>query len=147
MFTLLEQAKVEGREEMSTDLRPSDSHTFNYIQSDVAGWRGKADVLVDTAYKLEADRDPEDSPFINFRFRNVYNMLIGFALENYYKGAIIANKLKNGEQIEAHKLNSSINHHKLAKLVSDAGVMVKDRLHESYQSLPIQDEPGGGIDF
>lgn len=117
---------------MRTDLRPSDSRTFNYIQSNVESWRNEADVLVDIAYKLEADRDPRDSRFINSRFCNEYYMLVGFALENYYKGVIIANKLRNGEHIKADELDSIISTHILAELVPDAGVIVKDRLHKSY---------------
>ena len=117
---------------MSTDSQPSDSRTFNYIQSNVGGWKDKADMLAETAYRLEADRDPKNSRFIAFRFRNIYNMLIGFALENYYKGAIVAKKLKNCEHIEADKLDLSIKKHRLAELALDAGVMLKDRLHESY---------------
>ena len=59
-------------------------------------------------------------------------MLIGFALENYYKGAIIANRLKNGKHVKAEELDSSIKKHQLAELASDAGVVLKDRLHKSY---------------
>jgi hypothetical protein len=59
-------------------------------------------------------------------------MLIGFALENYYKGAIVAKRLKNCEHIEADKLDPSIKKHQLAELASDAGVMTKNRLYKSY---------------
>ncbi len=117
---------------MNINSGASDSRTFNYIQSDVVSWRDKADMLASTAYKLEADRDPQNNDFIIFRYRNVYNMLIGFALENYYKGAIIAKRLKNGKHIKSDELDSSIKKHQLVELASDAGVVLKDRLHESY---------------
>ena len=96
---------------MSTDLRPSDRRTFNYIHSDAESWRKKADVLAEVAYRLEIYRDPKDSSFIAFRFEDVYNMLIGFALENYYKGAIVARQFKNSEHIKANILDSKIKKH------------------------------------
>lgn len=118
---------------MSTDSRRSDSRTFKYIVSNVSRWIDIADALVRTAYKLETD-----SSFTSHRFRNVYNMLIGFALENYYKGAIIANRLKTGEHIEAGKLDENIKKHQLIELALDAGVVLKDRLHKSYLEYIIE---------
>ncbi len=59
-------------------------------------------------------------------------MLIGFALEDYYKGAIVAKRLKNGKALKTDKLDSSIGNHKLVELAPEAGVEVKDSLEKSY---------------
>lgn len=123
---------MEGDKEMNTDSQSSDIRTFKYIQSDVQSWISNADILVSTAYKLEAERDSEDSRFISRRFENVYKMLIGFALENYYKGAIIANLLKSDEHIKADRLHPSIKKHQLEELASDARVTIKNSQHKSY---------------
>ena len=88
--------------------------------------------MLSVAYRLETDRDTQDSRFVSHPSSKVYYMLIGFALENYYKGAIIAKLLGRGGKIEANKLDSIVNKHQLLQLAGDAGVTIKDRLHKSY---------------
>jgi hypothetical protein len=123
---------VEGFEEMSTDSISPDIGTFNYIKSNLQSWGKTADNLARVAYKLETDRATQDNRFVSLRSSDVYYMLIGFALENYYKGAILAKLLESGKCTQEGKLDSVLNTHHLSQLADEAGVAIKDRLHKSY---------------
>jgi hypothetical protein len=119
---------------ISVDLEAdkADICTFRYIKSSASSWSGTADRLASAAYKFELDRDTQDNRLVASTFSEVYYMLIGFALENYYKGAIVAKLLKNSRGVEEGKLDSVLKNHVLSRLAYEAGVKVKDRLYKSY---------------
>ncbi len=119
---------------ISVDLESdkADIHTFKYIKSSLSSWSETADRLASAAYRFEIDRDTQDNRFVTFAISDLYYMLIGFALENYYKGAIVAKLLKNSRGVKKSKLDSVLISHKLSQLAYEAGVTVKDRLYESY---------------
>ncbi len=119
---------------MNTDTGSSDSYTFNSILTDIQFWNDTADALVETAYKLENEKAYKNGDIISSRFRHIYYMLIGFALENYYKGAILTKRLRNHESILTDKLDLSIKSHQLAELARDAGIIFEGRFQESHIS-------------
>ncbi|MBA7569708.1 hypothetical protein ES708_11449 [subsurface metagenome] len=109
---------------MSADKKSADKIAFNYLQETPYYWIKKADDLLRVAYKLEPDREPNKMNIITGGIKYVYYMLIGFALECYYKGAIIAKLLKEGNPIYPDELEPRINKHKLEVLAPKAGVKV-----------------------
>jgi len=102
-----------------------DTVTFEYIYSKPSSWKNKADTLARTAYKLEVDRDKQDNKFVDFSSSPVYYMLIGFALENYYKGAILAKLIKNSQISTNGELESSLKTHDLVNLAKQAGITIE----------------------
>jgi len=110
----------------------SDSETYNYLKSDWSGWRDTAKKLIRVAYKIESERSSADKRFISFGNDDVYYMLVGFALENYLKGAIVQNLLIGGKPLKKDKLDKVLKSHNIAKLVSEAGLEVKRGIYRSY---------------
>ena len=87
-------------------------------------WQVVADSLVCVAYGLEDDRNEEDW---NSSTKPIYYMLIGFALENYYKGTIFS--IKSREEVVGNgKLDKFIANHELLHLAEKAGIKTDDNL-------------------
>ena len=90
--------------------------------SDPLEWQGFADCLFGAASKLEASNNEEDW---NYSTKPIYYMLVGLALENYYKGTIVALRPRS-EVIENDKLTALIKTHNLENLAREAGVNTSD---------------------
>ena len=116
------------QEEASTD----DRVTYNYLKSSWSSWKDAAERLVRVAYKLESERSTGDKRFIAHGYDDVYYMLIGFALENYLKGAIVQSLLMSGKSLEEDKLDVFLSNHDIRELFSKAGLKVKNKLYHSY---------------
>lgn len=109
-----------------------DRVTYNYLQSNWSNWRDTAETLIRVAYKLECERNIEHKQFIAHSNEDVYYMLIGFAIENYLKGAIVKNLLINGKSLEADKLDSILKDHDIRELFSKAGLKARSKVYDSY---------------
>lgn len=105
--------------------------TYNYLKSNPSSWRDTAEELLRVAYKLESERDVEHERLIDPSIGHIYYMLIGFALENYLKGAIVKKLLVGGKSLEEDKLDSVLNGHKISKLFSDAGLAVESKRYHT----------------
>jgi hypothetical protein len=109
-----------------------DKVTYKYLKSDWSNWQDAAEKLLRVAYMLESERETNRKEFIATRNEDVYYMLIGLALENYLKGAIVQKLLISGESLDEDKLDSVLYKHDIAILFSDAGFRIPDKLHGSY---------------
>ena len=109
-----------------------DRVTYNYLQSNWSNWRDTAETLIRVAYKLEHERNIKHKQFIASSNEDVYYMLIGFALENYLKGAIVQNLLINGKSLEVDKLDVILKDHDIRELFSKAGLRVQSKVYISY---------------
>jgi len=116
------------QEEASID----DRTTYKYLKSDWSNWRDAAEKLIRVAYKLESERSTVDKRFIAEGYDDVYYMLIGFALENYLKGAIVQNLLIGGKFLEEDKLDVFLNNHDIGELFVKAGLEVQNKVYHSY---------------
>lgn len=116
------------QEESSID----DRLTYNYLKSDWSTWRDSAEKLMRVAYKLESERNTEHKQFIAPSNEDVYYMLIGLALEDYLKGAIVQNLLVSGKSLKKDELDGVLNDHNIWGLFSKAGVKVQNELYHSY---------------
>jgi hypothetical protein len=90
-------------------------------------WEELGDNLIIAANKLEPETE---GPIYN----RIYLMLIGFALENYYKGAMILLKDNYAKAINTGKINHLKNHNLLG-LASKAGLNIHDDLHAILNQL------------
>ena len=106
-----------------------DRFTYNYLKSDWYRWWYTAESIVEVAYKLESERFAEDKRFVDLNKNkdDIYYMLIGFALENYLKGAIVQSLLVSGKSLEEDKLDNVLKNHNISKLFSDAGLKLKNK--------------------
>jgi len=118
------------------ELSIEDRVTYNYLQSRWSNWMSTAERLIRIAYKLESERFTEDERFVDFNNGDVYYMLIGYALENYLKGAIVQDLLMGGKSLDEDKLEGIIRHHDISELFSAAGLEVKSkRCHSDFDYL------------
>jgi hypothetical protein len=114
------------------DLSISDRDTYNYLKKNWSSWSTIAEGLIRVAYKLEIEKNSQNSRFVNPLYSDIYYMLIGFALENYYKGAIVQRLLISGETLEADKLDDILKKHDILGLFKDAGLTTNNELYKSY---------------
>jgi len=97
-----------------------DKQAFKFLLNP-QNWEEYGDCLARAAYKLESERD---WPITNY----VYFMLIGFALENYYKGAIILlRNNKHLKSIEKGELPKDLKNHNLLKLAKNAKLPIANK--------------------
>jgi hypothetical protein len=109
-----------------------DKVTYKYLKLHWVNWLDAAEKLLKVAYKLESERDTNRKELIAPLNADVYYMLIGLALENYLKGAIVQRFLISGKTLDEDKLDSVLCKHDIATLFSDAGLKVQNKLHDSY---------------
>lgn len=142
---------------MKEEASINDKLTYKYLKSNWSNWRDAAEKLVRVAYKLESERSNVDKRFIAEGYADVYYMLIGYALENYLKGALVQNLLISGTFLEEDKLDGFLNKHDIRELFSKAGLEIQSKVYHSYldyltkcvvwrgrYSLPIKAEDIGG---
>lgn len=103
--------------------------TYNYLKSSPGEWFTSAARLIAVAYSLESNRYSQDQRFVDNS--DIYSMLVGFALENYLKGAIVHKRLTNGHSLEKGKLDDVLNEHDICTLFSLAGLARERELYRS----------------
>lgn len=103
--------------------------TYNYLKSSPGEWFTSAERLIAVAYRLESNRYSQDQRFADNS--DIYSMFVGFALENYLKGAIVHKRLTNGQSLEKGKLDDDLNEHDICTLFSLAGLARERELYRS----------------
>jgi hypothetical protein len=106
-------------------INPRDLDTFEYMKTSKSSWVSTGDKLILAARMLETEKEYKYN-LVAGKYRDVYDMLIAFALENYYKGAIEARLSMDGRMEDIGKLRSNLNHN-LVKLAIEAGVNITDK--------------------
>ena len=125
------QKNVSQVNRMEKEASINDKLTYNYLKSSWVNWVSTAETLVEVAYKLESERVSDDERFVDFSKADIYYMLIGFALENYLKAAIVQKLLISDRSIEEDRLDNVLKNHNISKLFSDAGLAVESKRYRS----------------
>ncbi len=100
--------------------------TYEYIYSSPSKWKDTADRLIEVAKLLEGERDQQSEDFLRLKVQHVYYMLIGFALENYYKGIIIGKMMSDDRRKEKGILDEELRSHDLLKLARQAQIEINE---------------------
>lgn len=123
--------KTSGDESRKHDVanQPSinDKSTYNYLKSSWRTWVTSAKGLVEIASKLESDRFPHDKRCVDHPKCDIYYMLVGFALENYLKAAIVQRSIMTRTFLQPDRLDEFLNNHDIGELFSRAGLTVESR--------------------
>jgi len=117
---------------MQKEASIDDKVTYKFLKSSWSSWSYSAEKVLRVAYKLESERDTKCKELIASSNADVYYMLIGFALENYLKGAIVQNLLISGESLDEDKLERVLDRHNIWELFSKAGLEVQNKVYNSY---------------
>jgi hypothetical protein len=104
-------------------MEPTDEPTFHHISLDPNSWSRVADALLNAATRLETPRDTRHAELVEHSIQGVYYMLVAYALENYFKGTIIAIRKRLDKKI--------VFSHDLCPLATTAGI----KLNKSEESL------------
>lgn len=108
-----------------------DKLTYNYLKSSWGTWVTAAETLIEIASKIESDRFFHDKRFVDHPKCNTYYMLIGLALENYLKAAIVQTSLITRKSLEPYELDKFLNKHDIRKLFSLVGLTVESERYAS----------------
>ena len=108
-----------------------DKSTYNYLKSSSRAWIETAERLIEVASKLESDRFFHDKRFVDHPKCDLYYMLIGFALENYLKAAIVQRSLITRTSLQPDRLDEFLNDHDICELFSRAGLTVESQRYRS----------------
>lgn len=115
-----------------------DLRTYQYLKSSLARWGAKAMELIAAAERLE--REPADTKALSDEHvapfhGEQYLMLVGFALENFYKGSIVGNIVLNNAPLNESTIDQELKDHDLCRLAAQAKITLDNQQKENLDFI------------
>jgi hypothetical protein len=108
-------------------MSEADEAVFNYVSLNPNRWKRIANDLIKASIVLETVKDPEDADLLEPSVRAAHYILVAFALENYFKAAIVAREKKLDKK--------KVFNHDLPRLAKEAGINLNTSEKELLANL------------